>query len=409
MVKDLKEFLATGNSLVYKVTFYLMLLTITLIGFYKGVWADTGSKDAQWYPAKLFSENIDFYNFYLENYNDWVMRSVPNYYFQLYYLLQPISSLSWDTYKLVWFLSNLLFLLLFLLLVKKDFKFDYKKMGLLILPFFIGYPLISVFTNGQSTVLIIILVYLSWKFKENKILLPIFLSLLTIKYSFGIPIIFGFLLMGYYRSVLLSGVITLIFPLIYSLQFDLNFFSTIFLPFKVSTDATANALGGGPANLMSLYLEFFDGPLVGINLLTIVLLLIVLLFSFLSMKYRLDKKTILVCSLIFSLFGFYHNGHDYVVFLLILPFAFKMKYFNILYGYLLLFCFMPRIIRILDFLFIAEIGVKDVLYNKYFVLFNVTVLITYFFVSMKNDINLKKKSVGEARILKGNILNQTEQ
>ena len=379
----------------YRGAFAFMLIIVTLIGFFQGVLAVKGSKDAQWYPAKLFTENIDFYSYYLENFNEWFMRSVPNYYFQLYYILYPISSVSWDTFKVIWFLGNLVLLLFFFLQLKRDFAFDFKKMSLIFLPFFIGFPLIGVFSNGQSTILIIILTYMAWKFRAHKILLPIFLSLLTFKYSFGIPILLGFFLMGYYRSVILSGLITLVFPLMYAMQFKLDFIATIFLPFKVATNSTADAIGGGPSNLMSLYGLFFDGPLVGINFLTISLSFFVLAFSYLSIKYRLDKKTILVCSLLFSLFGFYHNGHDYAVFLLILPFVIKMKYFKILYGYLLLFCLTPRVIRVIEVVTTQDIDVKGFMYNKYFVVFNVCILITFFVFLIIDDIISKKKEVGQ--------------
>lgn len=375
----------------YKPAFYLMLLALTLIGFYKGVIEEGGAKDAQWFPAKLFSENIDFYNYYLENFNDWFMRNVPNYYFQLYYLLQPISSVSWDTFKLIWFVGNLALLFLFLYLVKRDFRFDYRTMSIILLPFFIGYPLISVFSLGQSTLLIIILAYLAWKYRDNRILLPVLLSLLTFKYSFGLPIVFGFLLMGYFRSVFISALITLVFPLIYSFQFNLNFISTIFLPFQVTTNSSANALGGGPANLMSLYELYFDGPLIGLNVLTISLAIFLILFSIASIKYSLYNKTIFLGSLLFSLFGFYHNGHDYALFLLIVPFVYNVKYFKVLYGYLLLFCMTPRIIRLLNIFTDERLGVKEFLYNKYFVLFNVSFLIAFFIFIVIKDIRSRNE------------------
>ncbi len=147
--------------------------------------------------------------------------------------------------------------------------------------------------------------------------------------------------------------------------------------------------------LLRLYGLFFDGPLVGINFLTISLSFFVLAFSYLSIKYRLDKKTILVCSLLFSLFGFYHNGHDYAVFLLILPFVIKMKYFKILYGYLLLFCLTPRVIRVIEVVTTQDIDVKGFMYNKYFVVFNVCILITFFVFLIIDDIISKKKEVGQ--------------
>ena len=132
--------LLLAKPFIYKIAFYLMVLSLLLVGCYKGIGED-GGKDAQWFPAKLFSDNIDFYHFYLENFNDWFMRSVPNYYFQLYYLLYPFSSVSWDTFKIIWFLINAAFLLLFVLLVKKDFNFSYKKMVIIFLPFVLGFPL----------------------------------------------------------------------------------------------------------------------------------------------------------------------------------------------------------------------------------------------------------------------------
>jgi len=372
-----------------------MFLVMALVGFYKGVWQATGSKDAQWYPASLLAKNIDLYNYYLEHFNEWFMRSVPNYYFQFYYLLQPISYVSWDTFKLIWFLINCLLLLIFLIQIKKDFNFGYRQMAIIFLPFFMGYPLILSLENGQSSILILILTYFAWKCRDNKILLPILLSLLTLKYSFGIPIIFGFLLMGYYRSVILSGLITMIFPLVYSLQFKLNFVSTIFLPLKVNTIATARPLGSGPSDLMSLHGLLTDEPLMGINTLTIGLIVFLALFTFITIKFHLNERTIFICSILFSLFGFYHFGHDYILFLLILPFLYRFKYFKILFGFLILFCYSPRIIRLLDIITSETLDVREFMRNKYLVIFNVCFLIFYFFLLIVNDIQSKNKSDSE--------------
>ena len=375
-----------------------MVLGIGAVGYLKGT-AKLGGKDAQWYSATLFSDNIDFYNHYLLNFNDWFMRSVPNYYFQLYYLLYPTSYLSWDTFKIVWFAANFIMIVILLALIKRDFKLDFKKMAILFLPFFVGFPLLSVYTNGQSTILILLLVYLSWKYREHKILLPVFLSLLMIKYSFGIPIIFGFLLMGYYRSVFLSVIWTLIFPLVYSIQFNLNFVSTIFLPIKVATSPTANSLGSGPGDVMSLFGLFSDQPLLGINMLTVGLGIFVLLYALISIKYKLDQKTIFLSSLLFSLFGFFHFGQAYLLFLLILPFYFNSKQFYLIYIYLLLFCCTPRLIRLLNFLPIEPVDVKEFMRNKYFVIFNVLVLLGFFVhvivANLGHETKLKLKGVSK--------------
>lgn len=366
----------------YKWSFYLMLLVISIGGFFKGVLNETGSRDVQYYPAKLFSENIDFYNYFFEYSNDWFLSQAPNYYFQLYYLLQPLTIFSWGTFKYIWFAISLLLLLFFVFQVKKRFELDFKDLSILIFPFFIGFPLTTTFGNGQFGIIVIAFTYLAWIYRENKILLPILLSILSIKYSFGAPIIIGFFIMGYYRSVIISGIITLIFPIIYSIKFNLDTISTIFLPFKVSSKATSI----GQFDIMSLYRIFYDTPLVGINVLTIGLAIFILGFYYIARKYSLDKKTIFLCSLLFSLFGFFHLGYDYVLFLLIIPFVLKTKYFKIVYIYLLLFCLAPRIISVLAYLFDSPINYRDLLRTKYYIIYNIFCLGGYSFYLIREGI-----------------------
>lgn len=366
----------------YKWIFYLMLLIMSSHGFYKGVVNEGGLTDAQWYPANLFSENIEFYGYFLENSDDWFLTQAPNYYFQLYYLLQPLTYVSWNNFKLIWFFINLTLLLIFLFYTKERFHFNYKDMSIILLPFFLGIPLTTTLGNGQFGIIIIALSALAWKFREHKILLPVLLSLLTIKYSFGVPIAFGFFLMGYYRSVIASALITLVFPLIYSIQFNLDFLSTIFLPFKVSSVATKY----GPSDLMSLYRLMVDDQLMEINILTLGLLAIFIAFFYVSRKYKLSKQTIFLCSLVFSLYGFFHLEYDAVIFLLILPFVFYMKHFRVLYGYLLILFLMPRLIGIYNLVTDAGLDFREVMRNKYFVIFNICCLLTYFLLLIKIDV-----------------------
>jgi len=369
----------------YKWFFYLMLLIISIRGFFKGVLNETGSRDVQYYPAKLFSENIDFYNYFFEHSNDWFLSQAPNYYFQLYYLLQPLTIFSWGTFKYMWFAISFLLLLFFVFQVKKRFELDFKDLSILIFPFFIGFPLTTTFGNGQFGIVVIAFAYLAWIYKENKILLPILLSLLTIKYSFGIPILIGFFIMGYYRSVIISGILTLVFPIIYSIKFNLDIISTIFLPLKVSSIATSI----GQFDIMSLYRIFYDTPLIGINVLTVGLFIFILVFYYIARQYSLNKETIFLCSLLLSLFGFFHSGYDYVLFLLIIPFILKTKHFKVVYIYLLLFCLAPRIILVMAYLFDLPINYRDLLRTRYYILFNIFCLGGYFFYLIKGDIMKK--------------------
>jgi hypothetical protein len=305
-----------------------------------------GSQDLQFYPSKLLREGIDFYNKSLFS-SDWFMSQRPNYYHQLYFILYPFTILNWFYFKLFWFILNIILFVFFLLSLRKQYGYKITDFIFLLFPFFIGFPLTNTLGNGQFGIVIIFLTYFAWRHRENKIILPILLSLLTMKYSFGIPIIIGFFIMGYYRQVIISGFLSLIFPIIYAFQFKISILDSILLPFKVSSIST----GIGSSDMMSLS-RLMNGEIHFIVYL-LVLFFLILLFWFGFYK-KISKESILVCSILISIFGFFHLPYDWVVLILLYVFIPNQKIKMYFYVFTFIIFSIPRV-----FNFISILGFTD--------------------------------------------------
>jgi len=289
----------------------LCILSIYIIstGFYYGVLSINGSQDLQYFPSKLLREGFDFYNLSLRS-SDWFMSQRPNYYHQLYYILSPFTVLNWFYFKLFWFTLNIILFVVFLLSLRKKYDYKINDFIFLLLPFFIGFPLTNTLGNGQFGIVVIFLTYFAWIYRENIFILPILLSLLMMKYSFGIPIIIGFFIMGYYRQVIISGFLTLIFPIIYAYLFKISVIDSILLPFKVSSIST----GIGSSDMMSLSRLMYGEIHFIVYLLVLLFLIILFWFDF---NKKISKESILVCSILISIFGFFHLPYDWVVLILL--------------------------------------------------------------------------------------------
>ena len=353
----------------YKYIFVILLIPILFIGFYNGVIIEGSSQDVQYFPSKLLLKNIDYYNSYL-NGDPWFLSQVPNYYFQLHFLLSPLTILTWIQFKIFWYVLNITLILIIFFDLNKRFSVSFKKLTLYLLPFFFGFPMTNTLGNGQFGIIVISLIYFSWIYKEKYFSLSFILFLLLSKYSFGLPVLFGYFLMGYYRSVFTSILLTLIFPLLYSIIFDLNFLSSIFLPLKVASIVT----NIGPSDIMSFTRSIISNP--NIQLLTIIFynLLFVLIFVYYKIQKKILKIQILLCSIVFSFIGFFHLGYDWVVLILILFFLNDGVLKNIFYGLIFINFSLPRFLKIIDNDIVFEIF-KSPLY----IFINLTLLSILFF------------------------------
>jgi len=365
------------SKINYKTLFYVCISLVFLVGFYNGVIIDGSSQDLQYFPSKLFFEGIDYYNSYLEK-NKWFLSQAPNYYFQLHFLLSPFTPLGWIPFKIIWFVFSSTLLIIVFEDLKKRYNVNYKTLTFYLLPFFLGFPLTNTLGNGQFGIVVVFLVYFSWVFRKKSFFLSILLFLLLSKYSFGLPIIFGFFLMGYYRSIIISIITTISFPLIYSFIFDLNFLETIFLPLKVASISTAI----GPSDIMSLSRVLFSDTNVSLVFITTFNLIFLSIISYYSIKKRISDIQILLSSIVFSFIGFFHLGYDWVVLILILFFMRDGLLKKIFYGIVLFNFTIPRILKVFDINTIVDVHT-----NPIFISINIILLSTLFF----NIINDKSK------------------
>ena len=370
-----------------KIFLVIISFVVVIIGFYNGVISLSGSQDLQYYPSKLFREGIDFYSHSLSS-SDWFMSQRPNYFHQLYFILSPFTILDWSEFKLFWFLVNITLIATFFLSLKIKFGYKLKDFIFLLFPFLIGFPLTNTIGNGQFGIVVIFLSYFSWIYRENKVVLPILLSFLMMKYSFGIPIIIGFFIMGYYRQVILSGIISLIFPLVYSIIFKISFFQSLFLPYKVSSVST----GIGSSDLMSLSRLIYGD--IHFSVFLIILFFLGILFLF-GIKKIISKESILVCSILISFFSFFHMSYDWVVLILLYIFIMDKKIKTSFYVFSIVIFTIPRVYKLFSILgYIDYEELSNLTNHPFYITFIMgCFIITFFWIIYSDYINLKSKKI----------------
>jgi hypothetical protein len=233
--------------------------------------------------------------------------------------------------------------------------------------------------NGQFGVVVLALLYFSWVCREKPGLLAVFLFLLFAKYSFGVPLLFGFLLMGYFRAVVYATLLILVFPVLYSVTFGLDLLETLFLPLKVSSLAT----GIGVSDVMSLSRLLFEDTIHQLLFVAVINLTLVLILIYYAYKKRVSSMQLLVCSILFSFVGFFHHGYDWVVLILLLFYLKDGLLKQLFYAYILLLFTYPRVENHLG------IDWLEMLPKEYSIAWNVCVLGTLFFITL-NDSNQQK-------------------
>lgn len=272
------------------------------------------SQDMQWYPSTLFWNGLNPYSEYLNNKENWFLASAPNYGHLLYIILAPLTFFEWETVKIIWaIISVISFILIILIFYKANISTPFLLLitSLLI----IGYPLSNTIGNGQISILIGLFVSIAWFYRKKSFFITMFaLSIVFVKYSFGLPILFGFFLAGYYKEVSGAIFINLITVLIYSYLFDIGFIEAFILPFKVAMTAT----GIGPIDLMSLERLLIMKNIIELKISYLLVPIIYGVFSLIVLKYKKDilDSEIISLSIFLSLVTFFHLGYDHVMFLI---------------------------------------------------------------------------------------------
>jgi hypothetical protein len=204
------------------------------------------------------------------------------------------------------------------------------------------------------------------------------------KYSFGIPIIIGFFIMGYYRQVIISGFLSLIFPIIYAYLFKISVLDSILLPFKVSSIST----GIGSSDMMSLSRLMYGEIHLIVYLL--VLLFLIILFWF-GINKKISKESILVCSILISIFGFFHLPYDWVVLILLYVFISNKKIKMYFYFFTFIIFSIPRLFNFISFLgFRDKISLSALTTSPIYIAFIMSSFMLTFFLIIKTDVHKSK-------------------
>jgi len=299
----------------YKFIFLGVFFLLLCINYYHSYYsAIATSQDMQWYPSTLLWNGLNPYQEYL-NGREWFLSQAPNYGHFLYILMYPLSMLEWENVKIIWaVLSMLLYFGLMLLFL---FKGKVSLAFLLFISVFLvaGYPLSNTIGNGQISIFIAFFTTIAWVYRKDSLLISsVALSIIFVKYSFGLPILFAFLLAGYYKQVIIAGLVNLLAIFSFSIIFNISILESILLPLKVAMSAT----GIGPIDLMSLERLLIANNYIDIKISFLLIILVFLLYaSYILKNYKLLSDNAIVGSgILLSLVTFFHLGYDHTMFII---------------------------------------------------------------------------------------------
>ena len=308
VLSDSKTKLEKFQWLIYALFGILLLLNLGY-AYYRLMYLNAGG-DAQWYGAKLLWEGTNPYLAAL-NANEWFLTAYPNYAHILYYVLYPLTYFRWEESKLLWFIFNVgCFLFTMYAFIRWE-KIPIYKVFLIASIMLLGSNFANTLYQGQISIFILCCVSLAWIFRKKSGLLIVLLALIFSKYSFGLPILLGFFLAGYYKEAISAFGINLLFALIFSFQFDIAFLESLALPFEVASTFTS---GHGHSDLLTLFrLTHAEQSFFGINFFSLGAVLVYGLFSVYCLLYKPAERLIIIATLLLCFPVLFHLQYDYVV------------------------------------------------------------------------------------------------
>ncbi|HMB63303.1 MAG TPA: glycosyltransferase 87 family protein [Eudoraea sp.] len=377
------------------VFFGLLLLLNLSYGYYRLMYLNSGG-DSQWYGTKLLWEGTDPFTAALQS-PEWFMTAYPNYAHILYYVLYPLSFFEWEQYKIIWFLVNIACFLFTLYAFVRWEKVPRSNVLILASVMLLGSTFTNTLYQGQISILIFCWASLAWIFRNHSGLLLIFLSLIISKYSFGLPIILGFFLAGYYRESIGAFAVNVGFALVFALKFDLSLLDSLRLPFEVASQFTS---GHGHSDLLTIYrLHHGQESFFGFNYFSVGAALLYALFALYCLVYNPGRRRIIIATLILSFPILFHLTYDYVVLLAPMliacsPRGLSKKYILILAAFSAYFWIYPMIPKFLRIVFDVDIGIHPIdyfgnLYGKVFIILNLTLFIIVAFAILQEKASNK--------------------
>lgn len=301
----------------YRWVFLIIFVLIAVKSIYQSIILSMGSSlDMQWYPALQYWGMGDFthsINPYLARLNgDTFMSQDPNYAPLLYVLMYPFALMDFTSAKISFAIFSItcFFATMWLFYRNKVNLAFLLLIGIFVL---FGYTFGNVIANGQLAIILGFFLSLGYFYRKSPIVLSLCLSIVFVKYSFGIPILLGFFLAGYRKETILAGFINLAFVILFAFQFNISILQSLLLPLKVSAQAT----GVGPSDLMSLSRILFDGALFMVsNPFLYMIGFVYGLYVYICFRLSPPPSNIISSSILLSLSTFYHLGYDHYMFFL---------------------------------------------------------------------------------------------
>lgn len=311
-----------------KLVIIIALAALALISLVQGCKnAVEYSQDFQYDAAKVLSMGINPYDESLNpsgvlnklGYDEYFKQMEANQFPSLLFLLLPYTIFSPITARYLWMVSNLIFTVLILYLLKKTFFKQWEKMDFSIIALLMiaGTPWRNQMGVGQHTLFSLMFFLLAVFICENKpakndfvntILAALALAVSYFKYTLTVPLALYFIYKKRWKELFISAVPHVMLTAVAAIYLKDSLINMILKPLKVASVLTSegsmdigSALGGGYFTMV----------------LSLVLCLLLFVLALIK-KDSYDAEIISIMAL-WSMLITYHRSYDY--FVLIIPFC----------------------------------------------------------------------------------------
>ena len=221
---------------------FVFLFIMALISVGRGLQnALNSSGDFQWSGSHLLTEGVDPYQSWLNHdpQHPFLYNQVPNYLPQLYFLLAPIGSMSFEHARAVWAGLNIAFAAAALYFLGRTYSLEGGSLFLLVTLFACGTPFRNALGMGQHSIFELALLAFIL-FKPAMAALPLGLS--YFKYSFSPIIFFYAAARRAWKALAFSLLVPIAGALIFWMAVGGRFLHTLFEPLLVARSGVSTGI-----------------------------------------------------------------------------------------------------------------------------------------------------------------------
>ena len=300
----MKEFFISNKK--YILYFLIFISSISFINTLRKSFLN--GCDFQWQPSVLFWQGINHYEKFISNGNWDFMCQGGQYSQLLHIILYPFTLVEWEIARILWVITNSIFVFLIGLIICKKFNISRYKTIILILIFLTCYPTRMSITYGQQSLFVLFFLILPFVYKSN---LSVFFSgLSSIKYSTGYILFLDFIVKKQYKNFLLASILYIFGWVVYFSYTNSNPITNFFEPIKWSLQMGYRR-DTDVYSLLQIYFNNNESTIFGYSSIILVFILnFLILIKINKIKDDFLKMSlILLCPLIF----FPHSNYDYVL------------------------------------------------------------------------------------------------